>query len=101
MIDMITEFQLFRITELFFFSLLVILMVDAVTIKLIFVTIENETIPSMLDEITIFEFVVWSFRISWIIILVVLNVVVFVNTCNDIYFSLSNGIIESGSFIKE
>ena len=86
MIDMITEFQLFRITELFFFNLLLILMVDAVTIKLIFVTIENETIPSLLNEITIFEFMIWSIRISWIIILVVLNVVVFVDTYNDIYF---------------
>ena len=101
MIDMITEFQLFRITELFYFNLLIIVMVDAVTIKLIFVTIENETIPLQFDEISTFGFVVWSFRIVWIIILVVLNGIIIVDTFNDLYFSLANNIIESGEFIKE
>ncbi len=101
MIDMILESSIFKITDLFFFNLLIIIMVDAVTIKLIFVTIENETIPSMLDEITIFEFVVWSFRISWIMVLVVLNVLVMVDTYNDLYFALANDSIENGAFIKE
>ncbi len=101
MIDMITEFQLFRITELFYFNLFIIVMVDAVTIKLIFVTIENETIPYMLNEITIFEFVVWSIRISWLIMMVVLNVVVLVDTYNDFQVIFTNYLIESGSFIKE
>ncbi len=100
MIDMILESPLFRITELFFFNMLVILMVDAVTIKLIFVTIENETIPLQFDEIAIFEFVVWSIRISWIIILVVLNVVVFVDTYNDFQVTFTNYLIECGA-IKE
>ncbi len=100
MIDMITEFQLFRITELFYFNPLIIVMVDAVTIKLIFVTIENETIPSMFDEITIFEFVVWSIRISWLIMLVVLNVVVLVDTYTDFQVTFTNYLIESGA-IKE
>jgi hypothetical protein len=76
-------------------------MVDAVTIKLIFVTIENETIPYMLNEITIFEFVVWSIRISWLIMMVVLNVVVLVDTYNDFQVIFTNYLIESGSFIKE
>ena len=101
MIDMILESSLFAITDLFYFNLLIIAMVDAVTIKLIFVTIENETIPLQFDEIAIFEFVIWSIRISWIIMLVVLNVVVLVDTYNDFQVTFTNYLIESGSFIKE
>ena len=100
MIDMITEFQLFRITELFFFNLLIILMVDAITIKLISVAIQNEKPLCVSYNMLIFV-LRYSLILIWIIILIVLNVVVVAYTINDIYFSLANNIIESGSFIKE
>ena len=101
MIDIIFESSLFKIMDLFFFNMMIILMLNAVTIKLLFDTIDNEIIPSVLDEFSIFDFVVWSFRILWIIVLIVLNVVVFVDTYNDLYFALANDTIESGTFIKE
>ncbi len=100
MIDMITESQLFRITELFYFSLLVIVMVDAITIKLISVAIQNEKPLCMLDDMLTFV-LRYSLILIWVIILIVLNVVVVAYTINDIYFSLANGIIECGEFIKE
>ncbi len=43
----------------------------------------------------------YSLILIWVIILIVLNVVIVAYTINDIYFSLANDIIESGSFIKE
>lgn len=82
-------------------SFFLIIMVDAVIIKHIIITTEREPIPYLLDEITMFGFIVWSIRIALVIILIILNVVIFIDTYNDIYFSLANYIIESETFIKE
>jgi|LGVE01.1.fsa_nt_gb hypothetical protein len=100
MIDMVTGFQLLRITELFYFSLIVIVIVDAITIKLISVAIQNEKPLCMLEDMLTFV-LRYSLIFIWVIILIVLNVVVVAYTINDIYFSLANNIIEDGSFIKE
>ncbi len=99
MIDMILESPWFAITDLFYFNLLIIAMVDAVTIKITIVAIKNEKPLYLLEDILTL-ILRWSFIIVWIIILIVLNVVVFVGTFND-YVTLANDLIESGSFITE
>ncbi len=100
MIDMFLGSSLLAITDLIYFNLLIIVMVDAVTIKLISIFIKSATMPFMLEDFLIL-IIRWSLIIAWIIILIVLNVIILANTYNDFQVTFTNYLIGSGAFIKE
>ena len=99
MIDMFLGSSLLAITDLLYFNLLVIVIVDAVTIKLISIIIKSGTMPFVLEDFLIL-IIRWSLIIAWVIILIVLNVIILANTYNDFQVTFTNYLIESGA-IKE
>lgn len=83
MIDMILESTIFKVTDLLYFNLLIIVIVDVLTIKLISIVIKNGTMPFLLEDF-LGLIIRWSIIISWVIILIYLNVLVLAGTYNEL-----------------